>query len=109
MVLSTPVEQDVTTNLAVRVRTANWELVRAAVASLGDVWDLEDGTFELLCECCRVGCQGSVFVTVVDYVDVRSNGFDVVARGHEDPREPIVTQTEDYTVVARADRRQGRV
>jgi hypothetical protein len=109
MVLSVSAELDVTTDLSARVRTANWELVRTVVAGLGDGWDLEDATFELLCECGRVGCQSSVSISLVDYVEARSKGYDVVARCHEDPLDLVVVRTDDYKVVARAANRNGNV
>jgi hypothetical protein len=104
MVLSAAAEQD-TTDIGARVRTVNWELVRALVADLGDTWDLEETTFERLCECGRVGCQSSVAAALVDYVEARSRGYDVVARCHEDPLDLVVARTDEYNVVARTAKR----
>jgi hypothetical protein len=108
MVLSAAVEQDAATDIGARVRTANWELVRAVIAELGDTWDLEESTFELLCECGRVGCQSSVAAALVDYIEVRSSGYDVVARGHQDPLDLVVARRDEYNVVARPRPRNGR-
>jgi hypothetical protein len=84
------------------VRKANWTLAARAVSGLGDTWDLEETEFEFLCECGRACCQSTVSVALVDYVDARSRGHDVVARWHEDALDLVLRQTDDYKVIARA-------
>ena len=102
MVLYQSTEQDGGLDVAARIRMANWHLVRAAAADLGEGWDLEDTAFELLCECGRAGCRSSVTVGLADYVEARSNGQDVVVGYHEDPLDLVVRRGDGYRVVARA-------
>jgi hypothetical protein len=89
-------------------RTANWEHVRATVADLGDRWDLEETGCELLCECSRAGCRSRITVRLVDYVEARSNGYDVVASCHEDPLDRVVSRNNGHRIVARAGNQTGQ-
>ena len=95
-------EAGITTDTAARAREENWRLVRELAADLGDRWDLEEATFELLCECGRPACDATVDVALDAYLDARSNGHDVVLRFHEEPLDLVVAAEDGYRVVARA-------
>jgi hypothetical protein len=99
---------DGTAGDAAEIRTANWELARAAIDGLGDAWDLEETTFELLCECGRIGCRSTIVIALLEYVDARSNGHDLVAPCHENPLDLVIARGDGYRAVARAARRHAR-
>ena len=87
---------------ATDLHEANWALVRALVARLGDGWDIDESEYELLCECGRPGCRHSVLVTLVEYVEARSKGYAVVVPHHEHALDLVVRRADGYRVVARA-------
>jgi hypothetical protein len=101
MALGASFEGGVTADAAARARRANWERVRQFADRLGDTWDVENSTFELLCECGRPACRANVPVALADYVAARTNGHDVVSRYHEDPLDLVVEAVDGYRVVAR--------
>ena len=89
-------------DLAVRLRDANWTIARAAVSALGDNWDVDDSQYEFLCECARPTCQGTVMLSLVEYVEAQSKGYDIVVPCHEDPLDLVVRRAAGYRVIARA-------
>jgi hypothetical protein len=96
-----------TSDVAMSARAMNWDLVRSAAADVGDAWDLEETAFELLCECGRAGCGNTVSVALVEYLEARASGHDLVTLYHEDPRDLVVRSTDDYKIVARTGMRHA--
>jgi hypothetical protein len=88
--------------LATRLRDANWTIARAAVMALGDNWDVDDSQYEFLCECARPACQRTVMLSLVEYVEAQSKGYDIVVSCHEDPLDLVVRRADGYRVIARA-------
>ena len=108
MVFCGTANRSVADDVTGRVRTANWELASDMVAALGDRWDLDRSDVELLCECGRLGCGSSIIVPLVEYLDARSNGRDVVADCHEGPLDLVLSRSDGYRVVAPAGKPNGK-
>jgi hypothetical protein len=75
--------------------------VNERIAEINRAFELDDESFEVVCECGDASCTGRLTVTIADYARVRSDPRRfLILPGHDDPSvERVVAETEGFAVV----------